>query len=400
MTFTLLLDLDDTLLDSNMENFIPAYFQAFSNTFKDLIPPEILIQALLSGTKKMMEKKEPEHFLSEVFDEYFYPKIGIDKKDLFPKINKFYDEIFPDLKYLTKKRQDSIDFVNWAIKEDFKVVIATNPLFPLEAIHHRLRWAGLAPEDYHFAMITTYENSHFTKENVAYFPEILGKLGWPDDPVVMVGNDLKMDIEPAMAAGLPVFWINGEREGTNNRQDIPQGRMDDLRSWLVDTPFESLLYSDQKPSALVAAIRSTPAVMETFLSGLDEEKISYRTKVDDWSIKEVICHLRDVEIEVNLPRIQKVLSQKNPFVTGVNSDPWVVERNYARQNGKDALQVYTTARLETISYLDNINLEWNSPVRHSIFGSNTFLELISVMVGHDKAHIQQIHRLLNHPHYK
>ncbi|MFH2037882.1 MAG: DinB family protein [Chloroflexota bacterium] len=398
MTLTLLLDLDDTLLDSNMENFIPAYFQALSSSLNDIVSPDIMFQALIGGTKRMMENKDPQHFLSEVFEEYFYPKIGIEKKVLFPRINKFYDDIFPDLQYLTKQRQDSIDFVNWAIKEDIKIVIATNPLFPLKAIYHRLRWAGLDPKDYPFAMVTTYENSHFTKENISYFPEILGKLGWPDGSVVMVGNDIKMDIEPAMAAGLPVFWINNEVGGAKERHEIPQGRMDDLRSWLEGSAIESLLYSSQKPTALIAAIRSIPAILETFFSDLDEEKMNYRTNKGDWSIKEVICHLRDVEIEVNLPRIQKILSLDNTFVKGVNTDPWVNERNYSGQNVEDAFKRYIKTRLETLCYLDNNKLRWDTPVRHSFFGSSTLHELVSVMVEHDKAHIQQIHRLINHSH--
>jgi len=396
MTLTLLLDLDDTLLESNMENFIPAYFQALSGSLQDLVSPEIMIQALLGGTKKMMENIDSERYLSEVFDEYFYPKIGLNRKDLHSKIDKFYDDIFPDLKYLIKQRQTAIDFVNWAISEDIRVVIATNPIFPLKAVHHRLRWAGLAPEDYPYALVTSYENSHFTKENFSYFPEILGKLGWPDGPVVMVGNDLKMDIETAITAGFPVFWVHDDIDGPIEREEIPQGRIDEVRTWLEATPIEGLQHSTQKPSALVTTMRSIPAVLEDLLSDLNDESISYRINSDEWSIKEVVCHLRDVEIEVNLPRIQRVLTEDNSFVAGVSTDPWVSERNYARQSGKDAMQEYIKARKETIEILDHLQLEWEKPVRHSIFGSSTLLELVSVMVGHDKVHIQQIHHVITH----
>lgn len=398
MTLTLLLDLDDTLLDSNMENFIPAYFQALSGSLQDLVSPEIMIQALLGGTKKMMENKDPERYLCEVFDEYFYPKIGLDRKDLHSRIDKFYDDIFPDLKYLIKQRQTAIDFVNWAISEDIRVVIATNPIFPLKAVHHRLRWAGLAPEDYPYALVTSYENSHFTKENYSYFPEILGKLGWPEGPVVMVGNDLNMDIEPAMAAGFPVFWVHDEIDGSMERKEIPQGRIEDVRTWLESNPLDALQHSTQTPSALITTMRSIPAVLEDLLINLDEESKSYSINSADWSIKEVVCHLRDVEIEVNLPRIQKVLSQENTFVAGVITDPWAIERNYAGQSGKDALQKYIRARKETIEKLEHLQLEWEKPVRHSIFGSSTLLELVGVMVGHDKAHIQQIHHVTTHLH--
>ncbi|OGN72434.1 MAG: hypothetical protein A2X25_13465 [Chloroflexi bacterium GWB2_49_20] len=394
MTLNLLLDLDDTLLFSNMESFIPAYFQALSETLQDLVSPEIMLQALMGGTKRMLGKIDPEHSLKEIFDNYFYTKIGFHHEELQKKINDFYDDIFPKLSYLTKQRPEAIVFVKWAFDQGYRIIIATNPLFPLKAIQHRLRWAGLSPEDYPYTLISSYENFHFTKENISYFPEILGKLGWPDDPVVMVGNDLKMDIEPAMKAGLPVFWVKDETIFKDERGNIPQGQISEVRAWLEAVPNGSLQHSIQQPTALVATLRSIPAVLEGIVITLNEDELGYRTSSEEWSIKEVICHLRDVEVEVNIPRIQKILSIDNPFVAGEITDPWVTERNYAGQNGLEALQGYIKARKETINLTSNLILEWDRPVRHSIFGASTLLELVGVMVGHDKAHIRQIHQTI------
>ena len=396
MTITLLLDLDDTLLDSNMENLIPAYFHALSGYLQDSISPEVMLPALIGGTKRMMANKDPEYFLSEVFDEYFFPQINLDRKALQPRINRFYDECFPDLKSITSKRSDAIDFVKWAFSKNIRIVIATNPIFPLKAVHHRLRWADLAIEDYPYELVTSYENSHFTKENISYFPEILGKLGWPEGPVVMVGNDLKMDIEPAIEAGFPVFWVGGEGKDTGESERIPQGSMEELRFWLENTPFESLQHSTRKPSALVYTLRSTPAVLDSLLPDLNEEEMSIRITSDEWSLKEILCHMRDVELEVNLPRIQKILSQENTFVAGVITDTWVVERNYAEQSGQEALREFIRARKVTFETLESLQTEWYKPVRHSIFGSSTLIELVDVMVGHDKAHINQIHQVFKH----
>ena len=56
-------------------------------------------------------------------------------------------------------------------------MVATNPIFPRKAILHRLSWAGLAPEQVPFALITDYERFHFAKPNPAFFAEILAQLG-------------------------------------------------------------------------------------------------------------------------------------------------------------------------------------------------------------------------------
>jgi len=394
MKLTLLLDLDDTLLDTNMQNFIPAYFKALSDTLLDQVSPEIMIPALMNGTWMMMTKTDPERTLKEVFDEFFYAKIGVNSVALRSKIDSFYNEVFPKLEYLTKQRPDAIEFVNWAIGKNYRIVIATNPLFPLKAIHHRLRWAGLDPEVIPFSHITSYENSHFTKENDSYFPEILGKLGWVDEPVIMVGNDFKMDIEPAMRSGLPVYWIKYKEKQAKDCAEPPQGKIKDLQTWLEGIPIDSLYHSILKPSSLLAMLRSSPAVLEGKLINISEDDLDAHSDQQGWSIREVVCHLRDVEIEVNIPRIRKILTNDNPYITGEITDRWASERNYAAQNGKTALISFITARKETLSLLENLVIEWDRPARHSIFGSYTLHELVGVIAGHDKNHVKQIHNNL------
>jgi FMN phosphatase YigB (HAD superfamily) len=394
MTLTLLLDLDDTLLDSNIENFIPAYFQALSETLGDLVSPEIMLPALMGGTKRMMSKTDPSRTLSDVFDEYFYAKLGQSRQELQHRIDGFYDDVFPKLSNLTRQLPEAILFVRWAFEQGFRIVIATNPLFPLKAINHRLRWAGLAPENFLFTLVTSYEDSHFTKENITYFPEILGRLGWPDDPVVMVGNDLNMDIEPALASGIPVFWVRNEALGTSENLGIPQGLISDVRPWLESIQQETLQYSLEKTTALLAALRAMPAILEGYLLKLNDENLKYTSNTQDWSISDGICHLRDVEIEVNFPRIQKILSFDNPFLVGEITDRWVVERDYASQSGRGALTSFTNSRIDIINILARLHEEWDRPARHSIFGSSTLRELVGVMVGHDIAHVRQINHTM------
>jgi hypothetical protein len=45
MPITLLLDLDDTLLETNMDVFIPVYFKALSTALAGAVPPDVMIPA-------------------------------------------------------------------------------------------------------------------------------------------------------------------------------------------------------------------------------------------------------------------------------------------------------------------------------------------------------------------
>jgi FMN phosphatase YigB (HAD superfamily) len=390
MPITLLLDLDDTLLETNMDVFIPAYFKALSTALAEKVAPEVMIPALTGGTKAMMVNIDPALTLREVFDAYFFPKLGLDRITLQTAIDRFYDEIFPTLGALTKPIPEAVRLVDWAFAQGYRVVIATNPFFPLKAVQHRLRWAGLPPEKYPFALVTSYETFHFTKETVAYYPEVLAQLGWPDDPAVMVGDDIEREVKPTRAAGFPVFWVRKSGEVSEEPGGVPNGTLESFRGWMEKTDPATLKIIFQTPQALLATLRSTPAAIPMLIASLSSDGWKRQPAPAEWSVTEIICHLRDVEREVNLPRIRKLVAEENPFLAGEVTDRWVEERHYINQDGSQALTDFITARKETLGLLNGLQIEWSRTARHAIFGPTTLLELVGIITGHDRAHIQQI----------
>ncbi len=389
MPITLLLDLDDTLLDTNMEAFIPAYFKALSAAVADVVAPEIMLPALMGGTKAMMANTDPALRLREIFDAYFFPKLGMERVALQERIDRFYEEKFPSLGSLTHPVPEAIRLVEWAFEKGYRVAIATNPLFPLRAIQHRLSWAGLPPEKYPFALVSSYETFHFTKETVAYYPEVMAQLGWPDEPAIMVGDDIEREVKPTQAAGLPVFWVQKSDE-ISDYAAVPQGRLDSFRGWLEKTDPETLKMNFETPQAILACLRSTPAALDTLTASLSAEAWTHFIAPEEWCLTEIICHLRDVEREVNLPRIRQVLTEKNPFLPGIVTDVWVKERQSAKEDGSKALAEFLSTRREMLGWLENLQTEWSRPARHAIFGPTTLEELVGFMAGHDRAHIQQV----------
>jgi hypothetical protein len=114
-------------------------------------------------------------------------------------------------------------------------------------------------------------------------------------------------------------------------------------------------------------------------------------------LTEVICHLRDVETEVFEPRFEKIINEDNPFIVGIDSDPWAEQRHYIRQDGPQALSVFISKRKGLISLLSALPPEdWQRPARHAIFGPTHLQELASFVSEHDRLHIQQITRLIKH----
>ncbi len=397
MNLTLLLDLDNTLLDSSMDTFIPAYFQALSGFLKEQVESETMLSALMSGTRKMMASNDPSRTLQQVFDAEFFPKVGFAREELQPYFDRFYKDVFPTLSYLTNPRPEAVEMVRWALAQGMRLAVATNPLFPLAAIHHRMRWAGLAPEDWPFVVASAYETFHFAKPNPAYFAEVLGRMGWPDGPVLMVGDDTKNDLPGSTALGLAAYWIDdSDADFPSGISLAGRGSIGELRPWLATIDLSTLEPDFSSSESLIALMLATPASISGLLPSLSKQEqvagpnMKRRPVSNEWSLTEILCHLRDTEREVNMPRLRMMLELDEPFIPARDTDSWAVERDYKNQDATQAMQGFTHARVQTVDLLRSLTDEWKRKARHAIFGPTDLQELVKFMVEHDKLHIRQI----------
>ncbi|MGA7194166.1 MAG: DinB family protein [Anaerolineales bacterium] len=393
MTLTLLLDLDDTLLETNMGAFIPAYFQALSKHLANYVQPEKMLPALMKGTELMLASEDSSHTLQEVFESYFYPKLGVPKEQVSHAIEQFYDEVFPSIGVVTKKREGAVELIDWAFAKGYRIAIATDPLFPRKAVYHRIRWAGLEPE--RFELVSSFETFHFTKSHPAYFAEVLGRLGWPNEPALMVGNDADRDLKPAQSLGLKTYHVNDDPASGSGLEAGGNGKLSDLRLWLESIDLESLEPSIQTPSAILSVMSATPAVLQSLVASVSDLNWPHKPTADEWALVEVICHLRDTEREIHRMQVNTLLEESEPFIPRPDSTVWAKERNYLKEDGRMALQEFTSARLEMLARLKGLeDAVWKQKARHAIFGPTHFQEVIGFMADHDRMHIQQAWNIL------
>ena len=396
MPLTLLLDLDDTLLATNMNAFVPAYFGALAKHLKERVSSEVMLPALMSGTQLMLASEDPARTLQEIFEADFYPKLGIPKEQLNDLIEQFYDEVFPTIGHVTKKRAGAAELVDWAFAQGYRIAIATDPLFPRKATYQRIRWAGLEPE--RFDLISSFETFHFSKSHPAYFAEVLGRLGWLDGPVLMVGNDIERDLLPAQRLGLPTFHIDGAPASGCGPFEAAQGQPEaarrgnlvDLRLWLESADPASLEPSFKTMDAILAIMSSTPGVMQSLTSGLEMDSLLREPTPDDWTVIEILCHLRDMEREVHQMQIKTLLEEGRPFIPRPNAAVWARQRNYRNEDSSTALLEFTASRIMNLSQLKGLSDQtWSRSARHAIFGPTNFREVIGFMAEHDRMHIHQ-----------
>ncbi len=398
MKKTILFDLDDTLLNNSMEQFLPKYLHLLANHLQDFYPPEKLPGLIVQSTENMVKNLDPEITLEDCFDESFYPKLNKNKSQLAPTINNFYENIFPTLQTITGPIDGVPDLISDLENDHTNIAITTNPLFPIKAIHHRLEWAGIPHIKHQFHKITAYEEFHFSKPHPEYLAETLAQMGWPEGLILSVGNDWEMDIIPAEKLGIPTYYLGTPPPNPPiSRHPLSKnGDHSGIQPWIESFPPDhSSFECAVNPEAYLAILRSVPAALDTLLKNIDSTTAKRKLSIDEWSLTEIISHLVDVDGEVNIPRIKVIQQNNEPFFSAMITDEWAETRNYQANPFKETLLKFIQTRKKLIQEIESLNeSDWEKTITHTIFGPTSVLEIIKFMAQHDRIHVQQIYKNL------
>jgi hypothetical protein len=135
---------------------------------------------------------------------------------------------------------------------------------------------------------------------------------------------------------------------------------------------------------------STPAVLSSLTSSLNELQWRHEPARDSWAVNEIVCHLRDTECEIHQLQLKLMIEKEDAFIPRPDTSVWASERDYLKEDGPTALADFTFARIDSIKMLSSLDPEiWSRQARHAIFGPTNFLEITSFLTDHDRMHIQQ-----------
>ncbi len=226
-----LFDLDGTLLPLDQDEFIKTYFALLASSMKPHgYEPKQLVESTWKGTAAMIANDGSKNN-SEAFWDVFTQIYGAEKLCDMELFDAFYRDTFGELQPLTSPNPMAASLIRTVKESGFRTVLATNPVFPQTATLHRMRWAGLAPED--FELYTTYENIGYCKPNLEYYREIARRLGVEPSECAMVGNDVNDDLV-AERLGMQVFLLTDHLVNRKN-VDISRyarGGFAELATWL------------------------------------------------------------------------------------------------------------------------------------------------------------------------
>lgn len=235
MLQAVLFDLDGTLLQLETEEFTTEYLKEISRVAAPVVDPGRFIEALLTSTRAMMANNDPSVTNARAFWADFSRRLEDCIEDLEPVIQDFYATRFNSLSRVARPCPGAREAVQAALDRGLRIVLATNPVFPLSAIRDRMSWAGV--EDLPWEFVTSYEEMHFCKPHPGYYREIAGRLGLPAEVCLMAGNDVEEDLA-ASKIGMKTYLVTDFMKRPVREEFNPDwiGSLEDLAQWLAGEP--------------------------------------------------------------------------------------------------------------------------------------------------------------------
>jgi hypothetical protein len=142
-------------------------------------------------------------------------------------------------------------------------------------------------------------------------------------------------------------------------------------------------------AAAHAELARTPGVLAGLVAGLDHAGWRARPAPSEWAAVEILCHLRDEEVEDFGARV-RVIAKRGKRFAPIDPERWAVERRYLEDDGPGALAAFRERRAADLAFLDTVkpeNLTAAAPLGRT--GPLSGLDLLA-WVAHDRLHTTQL----------
>ena len=144
---------------------------------------------------------------------------------------------------------------------------------------------------------------------------------------------------------------------------------------------------------ITAYLRQLPDLIDEVIDGLPDEALRRRPSLDEWSILEVCCHLRDAAEEEGV-RVRRLSEEENPTLVPYDQEALARDRDY---QGDDVRRVRTALRAfwGGLAYqLEGLTDEqWERAGVHPEIGRVTVRSRAELAVEHGQAHLAQLRAL-------
>jgi hypothetical protein len=141
---------------------------------------------------------------------------------------------------------------------------------------------------------------------------------------------------------------------------------------------------------IIVALRAVPDDVDAACRGLSDEQLRRRPAGEDWSVLEIVCHLRDSVSEEGV-RVRRLVEEENPTLVPYDQEAWAIERRYREEDPRRALTALRAFWAGLAYQLENLSGEqWARAGIHPETGPVTVRSRAEQEVEHARDHLAQL----------
>jgi DinB family protein len=139
-----------------------------------------------------------------------------------------------------------------------------------------------------------------------------------------------------------------------------------------------------------------PQRIAEFTAELTQGQLHIAPKPGEWSINEVLAHLRSCA-DMWGNAIETIIAQDKPTIRAINPRTWIEQTNYPKQNFSTSFRAFTKQRTDLLAALEKLpQKSWSrsaiitgagKPLERTVFFYAHWL------ATHERTHVKQIGRI-------
>jgi hypothetical protein len=149
---------------------------------------------------------------------------------------------------------------------------------------------------------------------------------------------------------------------------------------------------------ILTILKETPPRLAELTAGLAPAQYHTSPSAGEWSVNEVLAHLRACNEVWGGYYIMTILAQDEPTIKAMNPRTWIKNTDYLEQDFQPSLRAFTKQRRKLLAVLEplpprdwtrtNILIGAGKPLQQ------TLMSHADGLARHERAHLKQIERTL------
>ncbi len=146
---------------------------------------------------------------------------------------------------------------------------------------------------------------------------------------------------------------------------------------------------------LIESLRRFPLCLEPLIMSLSVEDARWKPATGQWSVLEIVCHLRDEESQDFRTRLRLTLQDPQAVWPSIDPPRAAVDRRYNEDSLPAALRSFLAERQQSIAWLQSLSApDWDCFHVHPQLGKFSAGDLLAAWSAHDWLHLRQVSKRL------